>query len=307
MAISRFKTSSVAQGLPKYQKFWDQVASTRTIDFLVLSGGGGGRNGYPQGTGGGGGRVGIGTIVFSTGTNYAVTVGAGGANSTAGVASTFNSLTMAGGGIGDGLMYFPDRAGSSGNSINGVVTNYIGGQTLDGGNNQRLAGGGGAGAGANGLNSNPFNTTTPGSIGGDGYASSITGTSVFYGGGGNGGNMGTGSNNGWGAYLGYIPTYRSQGGGGWGGGQFPSSNPAGAPTAGEVNRGGGGGGGTWDNSNPKATNAEFGAAGGSGVVILRYPAAFTMTIGAGLTGSTTTSGGFKITTITAGTGNVSLA
>jgi hypothetical protein len=27
MAISRFKTSSVAQGLPKYQKFWDQTAA----------------------------------------------------------------------------------------------------------------------------------------------------------------------------------------------------------------------------------------------------------------------------------------
>jgi hypothetical protein len=27
MAISRFKTSSVAQGLPKYQKFWDQITA----------------------------------------------------------------------------------------------------------------------------------------------------------------------------------------------------------------------------------------------------------------------------------------
>jgi hypothetical protein len=47
--------------------------------------------------------------------------------------------------------------------------------------------------------------------------------------------------------------------------------------------------------------------GGSGVVVLSYPAAYTITIGAGLTGSTATSGSTKITTITAGTGNISWA
>jgi hypothetical protein len=39
-------------------------------------------------------------------------------------------------------------------------------------------------------------------------------------------------------------------------------------------------------------------------VIFRYPSAYTITIGAGLTGSTTTSGNNTIATITAGTGNV---
>jgi hypothetical protein len=69
-----------------------------------------------------------------------------------------------------------------------------------------------------------------------------------------------------------------------------------------VNTGGGGGGGNWNNT-PIA-----GAAGGSGVVILKYSDAFTITIGAGLTGSTAApAGGFKVTTITAGTGNVSWA
>jgi hypothetical protein len=48
-----------------------------------------------------------------------------------------------------------------------------------------------------------------------------------------------------------------------------------------------------------------GRAGGSGIVVLRYPSAQTITIGAGLTGSTTTSGSDSITTITQGTGNVS--
>jgi hypothetical protein len=45
--------------------------------------------------------------------------------------------------------------------------------------------------------------------------------------------------------------------------------------------------------------------GGSGVVILRYPDTYTITIGAGLTGTTATSAPKKITTITLGTGNVS--
>jgi hypothetical protein len=38
---------------------------------------------------------------------------------------------------------------------------------------------------------------------------------------------------------------------------------------------------------------------------LRYPAVYTINIGAGLTGSTASLGAEKVTTITAGTGNVS--
>jgi hypothetical protein len=47
--------------------------------------------------------------------------------------------------------------------------------------------------------------------------------------------------------------------------------------------------------------------GGSGVVILKYPDTYTINNpGGGLTLSTASpSGGFKVTTITAGTGNVS--
>jgi hypothetical protein len=40
---------------------------------------------------------------------------------------------------------------------------------------------------------------------------------------------------------------------------------------------------------------------------LRYPNTKTITIGAGLTGTTSTTGSDKVTTITAGTGNVSIA
>jgi hypothetical protein len=50
-----------------------------------------------------------------------------------------------------------------------------------------------------------------------------------------------------------------------------------------------------------------GGSGGSGVVILKYPSILTITIGAGLTGTTSTSGDFTIASITAGTGNVSWA
>jgi hypothetical protein len=46
-------------------------------------------------------------------------------------------------------------------------------------------------------------------------------------------------------------------------------------------------------------------AGGSGIVALRYPLFYNITIGAGLTANTTTSSGYKVTKITAGTGNVS--
>ena len=63
----------------------------------------------------------------------------------------------------------------------------------------------------------------------------------------------------------------------------------------------GGGGGT--NNNGVGTSGS----GGSGVVIIRYPNAYTVTIGSGLTGSTATDGSDKVTTFTAGTGNISFS
>jgi hypothetical protein len=48
--------------------------------------------------------------------------------------------------------------------------------------------------------------------------------------------------------------------------------------------------------------------GGSGVVILKYADSRTITLGVGPTGTTpAAAGGFKITTITAGTGDISFA
>jgi hypothetical protein len=71
---------------------------------------------------------------------------------------------------------------------------------------------------------------------------------------------------------------------------------------GSANTGGGGSGSSCGN-----TGNLTGGTGGSGVVILRYPNNYTITIGAGLTGSTATDGSSKVTTFTAGTGNVSWA
>ena len=48
-------------------------------------------------------------------------------------------------------------------------------------------------------------------------------------------------------------------------------------------------------------------AGGSGVVILRYPAGNTINVGSGLTSSTATDGDFKVTTFTAGTDTITFS
>jgi hypothetical protein len=68
--------------------------------------------------------------------------------------------------------------------------------------------------------------------------------------------------------------------------------------SGTANRGNGGEG---------ATGVETSGNGGSGVVIIKYQDTFTCTVGAGLTSSETTSGGFKIRTFTAGTGTISFS
>jgi hypothetical protein len=78
----------------------------------------------------------------------------------------------------------------------------------------------------------------------------------------------------------------------------PYSGPERPATAGTVNTGsGGGGGGSYQNF----SNA---AAGGSGIVIVRYSDTYQLEVGSGLTHSTVNVNGFNITSFTAGTGNV---
>ena len=76
-----------------------------------------------------------------------------------------------------------------------------------------------------------------------------------------------------------------------GGGPGTGSSYASPTAAGSANLGGGG---------PQGS-----AGGDSGVVILRYPKAFTITVGGSLTSSTSTVGNDKVTIFTAGTDNVS--
>ena len=88
----------------------------------------------------------------------------------------------------------------------------------------------------------------------------------------------------------------SPGGGGTGG-----ANTGSGQTSGTANTGGGGGGTGGGDGND-------GKNGGSGVVILRYPSNYTITVGAGLTANSTgTDGDYSYKIITAGTGNVSWA
>jgi hypothetical protein len=175
-----------------------------------------------------------------------------------------------------------------------LTTDYtvtISGTTGQGqrGGNQYGEGGGGAGRGGGGARgSGGDGSTLSGSFGGIGVASTIAGGfPVYRAGGGGGGGSGGGSG--------------GNGGGGRGGRSF---NVAADALPGSANTGGGGGGGA--NINSSQGN---GQAGGSGVVILRYPSSYTITIGSGLVGSTDTTSvfGSKITTITQGSGNVSWA
>ena len=82
-----------------------------------------------------------------------------------------------------------------------------------------------------------------------------------------------------------------------------------AKGVGAVNQGNGANGATNKGDGAEGgSNVMMGGTGGSGVVILRYLSTIgTITIGAGLTGSTATDGSYKVTTLTAGTGNVSWA
>jgi len=244
-------------------QFLSSTAYTYNIDYLVVAGGGGG--GAAGGGGGGGGAAGgfrTGTsFSVSGGTNYIVTVGAGGARGTTGQSgatgdgtngtdSIFSTITSSGGGGGGagglnragktggsgGGGGHNGGAGGAGNTPSASPSQGNSGGTPVGGHN---GGGGGGGASAAGA-------TTPavavGGAGGAGTASSITGSSVTYAGGGGGASNTTGG---------------AGGAGGGGAGMFPIS------VAGTANLGGGGGGGYGVSG--------VAAAGGSGVVILSIP------------------------------------
>ena len=247
------------------------------VDYLVVAGGGGGgsNNGIDEGAGGGG-AGGLRSTVTATGgggslessltliagTSYTVTVGGGGAGGaqsglggagTAGSNSVFSTITSNGGGGGAHYNVAPTGGGSGGGAA-GNYTNPGSGtanQGFGGGSSSGSArGSGGGGAGATGVAA-----ATSGN-GGAGVATSITGSSVTYAGGGGGGgrkntNVTTGGAGG-------------AGGGGTGGNGGDVGSPVGS--SGTVNTGSGGGGGGG------AASAGWGGSGGSGVVVIRYRA-----------------------------------
>lgn len=280
-----------------------------SVDYLVVGGGGGGGSNNGGGGGAGGFRTGTG-LPIRAGTNYTVTVGAGGAvDGGTGSNSVLSSITsLGGGGGGTNASATPGLPGGSGGGGSGGESGdppTPGGSGTPGqGNNGGAgasgnplairAGAGGGGAGASGSNGTISAPNCTAGAGGNGTASSITGTPVTYAGGGGGGGQSD-------------PGTASGGAGGTGGGGqgalvVSASSVTQSSTAGTANLGGGGGAaGRGSNTNP-------GKAGGSGVVIIKYPDTYTVSNpGGGLTSSTpSAAGGFKVTTFTAGTGNIQL-
>ena len=271
---------------------------TYSASYLVVAGGGGGGGSATNaGASAGGGAGGLlsGTLTFTSGTVYTATVGAGGSAGSAGTApgtASDSSLTgvttaIAGGKGGYWNTSATSVAGGNGGSGGGgAYTTGVGsgtsGQGFAGGLGSTLAvgyaAGGGGGAGAVGQAAPASGT---GGAGGVGVASTITGSSVFYAGGGGGG----------------VNASGTAGAGGAGGGGAGSSAPTGGavPTAtsGTANTGGGGGG-----SGGSSGGSGTGGAGGSGVVILSVP---TIYYSGSTTGSptVTTSGSNTIIKFTA--------
>lgn len=147
---------------------------------------------------------------------------------------------------------------------------------------RNTGGGGGAGetgtAGqggvrrSGGLSVTGVETRTP--DGGDGLISNITGTAVWYAGGGGGA---AGNYNYLSEYGVYYTTDYGRGGSGGGGDGSPADGVVGK--AGMSNTGGGGGGGGMSQSGPTYTSYA-GGDGGSGIVILRYTQTRTITFNA---------------------------
>ena len=274
------------------------AAGSNKVSYMVIAGGGGGGIGYSGGYCGGGGGAGgyretkapfcsytasptASTCGLAVTGAIPITVGAGGSGRTGcsgcgngpnvkagdtGSNSIFSSIISAGGGGGAGGSRdscgqaksggsgggggagtpFPSCAASAGGSGNTPPVSPSqgnnGGNGPTGANN---SGGGGGGAGAVG---SPYPANCTGGAGGAGVATSINATPTSRAGGGGGSGIDS----------------ASAGGTGGGGNGGRDSSPGGSNgVAGTVNTGGGGGGGT-------RYSRAIGAAGGSGIVIIRY-------------------------------------
>tara|TARA_R110000764_G_scaffold11157_3_gene33653 strand:+ start:676 stop:2499 length:1824 start_codon:yes stop_codon:yes gene_type:complete len=314
------------------------ITTPFNIDYLVVAGGGSG--GCWGGGGGAGGYLtnyGGSTTPLTSGLNYAVVVGEGGVKpftsfpqttrvavnpgEDSSIIGTGISVIADGGGGGGGMVYgsatteFPAQNGGSGGGASAIRNATSGGsatagQGNDGGDSPaqdpNFPGGGGGGgaflAGGDGQSASGSPAYAAGN-GGDGLASSITGTSITRAGGGGG------------MTYGVSVTNVSSGGtgGGGAGGRYVSSSNGYNPSQsdgedGAANTGSGGG-------SASATGSGSGSqwygglpgGGGSGIVILRYAtadvASYTAT---GLTPTETTVGTDTILSFTTvGTGTIS--
>lgn len=234
-----------------------------TADALVVAGGGGGGSPNQGGGGGAGGYIATTKTLSSyTGSNT-ITIGAGGSLGANGANSTALGSTATGGGRGGIHSVGGVEDGGTGGSGGGAAMNYNGATFV--------GGAGTSGQGYAGGNA-PWNTDSPRNCGGGGGANqagftgsgSTVGTNrpdggagktwlngTTYAGGGGGGDA---TSDRAGAGYGY--------GGAGGGGNGARYSPSTVAQAGTANTGGGGGGRS--NAGPEA------AAGGSGIVIIRY-------------------------------------
>jgi hypothetical protein len=273
-----------------------------SVEYLVIAGGGGaggtsstnraggGAGGYRcsvVGESSGGGSPAEPVATMQIGETYAVTVGAGGATRTNGSSSYFGSIFSIGGGSatvdnlgvsggsGSGVNNYGYTSGVTVGGISTPSQGYAGGSVTNVGGSgcKNYVGSGGGGAGGVGGNAldDLCNSTCFGGDGGIGLTSSITGSPVGRGGGGGGGNENVNR-----------PDGNASDGGG------AAARPG---LSGTANTGGGGGG--------MSGYSTVGGSGGSGVVIIKYPATRTATFSAGVAQTTTTSGGYKVSVVTA--------
>ncbi|MGA0873072.1 MAG: autotransporter-associated beta strand repeat-containing protein, partial [Phycisphaerales bacterium] len=222
------------------------ISQEFTFDYLLVGGGGGGggtawNNGGASvaGGGGAGGQVttSIGGSTVSLGSMLSVTVGAGGGGGGSGNASGEGGTSeLSGSSISTIQALGGGRAGGRGNSPFSYGATNFGGAENTGGD------------GVRGTNANS------GRSGGSGVSNDITGTAVFYGGGGSAGGR-----------DGDAAGLAGGSGGGGSGTNYVGGGVGGNGGSGTANTGGGGGGAS-------ATTYTYfgGGSGGSGVAMLRF-------------------------------------
>ena len=253
------------------------------LDAFLICGGGGGGGGH-WGAGGAGGSTYNGWAIIELSRALTISIGAGGTGAAGG------SGVVAGSGGSSVLGDFTATGGGGGNSGTGqYATGAVGGSNAlySGGlgdtDNNAANAGGGAGGGEDGGDS-PNAAASTGGKGGDGLASSITGSEVLYapGGGGIGGGNATGD---------------AGPGGDDNGGRSGHGNYAYAPTHTSISGGGGG----------SQYNGYVGAAGNAGHIILKLNDTYEATFSGMTSTLSTAQSGFNTYTVTAGTGTVTFS